>query len=329
MKQGFPSIPRFDAEAFRAWCKNTAHPWFGRYCAMYSSWFGGIATDPHLMLIPVDDHMVHRGDGLFETMRCDDGAVYRLDAHFDRLFAGAERVRMPIPWSRAEMTDIMRQVLAAGGKRDALIRLFVSRGPGGHTANPAECEGPQLWILAIRRGPNFMDAHPEGARVVPSGIPAKSGFFPRVKSVNYLPNALMFMEASAAGADFALGFDAEGFMAELPTENAGIVTRDGVLCVPRPEHVLRGTTMARALELAREELVPAGVLRGVEERDVARAEVDAAAELLVFGTTPIVTAGVEWDGRPVGAGRPGPVWRALHAAMRRDMRDPARLTALA
>ena len=39
------------------------------YGAMYSSWYGGIVTKPELMVIPIDDHMVHRGDGVFEAIR--------------------------------------------------------------------------------------------------------------------------------------------------------------------------------------------------------------------------------------------------------------------
>jgi branched-subunit amino acid aminotransferase/4-amino-4-deoxychorismate lyase len=131
-----------------------------------------------------------------------------------------------------------------------------------------------------------------------------------------------------AGVDFMLGFDANGNMTELPTENFGIVTRERVLRVPKPDHILQGTTMARVLELARRELVPAGILAGVEEADVPRAQLADAAEMLVFGTTPNVTAVTQFDGRPVGDGQPGPVWRELSRLFEADLRDPQRLTPL-
>ena len=70
----------------------------------------------------------------------------------------------------------------------------------------------------------------------------------------------------------------------------------------------------------------AGVLAGVEEADVPRAELERAAEMLIFGTTPNVAAVTEFAGRPVGDGRPGPVWRALSRAFDADLRDPQRLT---
>ena len=86
--------------------------------------------------------------------------------------------------------------------------------------------------------------------------------------------------------------------------------------------------MARVLELARRELVPAGILAGVEEADVPRAQLADAAEMLVFGTTPNVTAVTQFDGRPVGDGQPGPVWRELSRLFEADLRDPQRLTPL-
>ena len=39
------------------------------YRAMYTSLYKGVVTDPAMMMIPIDDHMVHRGDGVFEAIR--------------------------------------------------------------------------------------------------------------------------------------------------------------------------------------------------------------------------------------------------------------------
>ena len=318
----------FGQRDFAAFCRANRPAYHAGYYAMYSSWWDGITTDPNLMVVPADDHMVHRGDGLFETFKCVDGAIYNLAAHLDRLEGGARTIALELPWSRADFERIVGAVLRAGGRRDALVRVFVSRGPGGHSANPYECPRPLLMVLAIRLPPQFMELHPEGAKVGVSGVPHKDGFFAQVKSVNYLPNVLMKKQAVDAGLDFMLGFDKNGHMTELPTENFGIVTAGGVLRVPKPEHILLGTTMLRVLELARRQLVPAGVLAGVEEADVPRAELEQAAEMLVFGTTPNVTAVTEFAGRPVGDGRPGPVWRELSRIFEDDLRNPEMLTSV-
>ena len=316
----------FKVEDFAAFCRAHQPDYHANYYAMYSSWWNGITTEPNLMVVPVDDHMVHRGDGLFETFKCVDGAVYNLEAHLARLENGAKAIALQMPWSREDIRRIIGEVLTAGGRRDALIRIFVSRGPGGHSANPYECPEPLLMVLAIRLPPPFMASHPEGARVGMSAVPNKEGMFAQVKSVNYLPNVLMKKQAVDAGVDFMLGFDKDGHMTELPTENFGIVTAGRVLKVPRPDHILAGTTMGRVLALARDHLVPSGVLAGVEEADVPRAELEEAEEMLVFGTSPHVTAVTEFAGRPVGDGKPGPVWRELSRLFEADLKNPAMLT---
>ena len=316
----------FGTKDFATFCREHRPGYHADYYAMYSSWWDGITTEPNLMVVPVDDHMVHRGDGLFETFKCVDGAVYNLEAHLARLENGAKAIALQMPWSRGDIRRIIGEVLKAGGRRDALIRIFVSRGPGGHSANPYECPEPLLMVLAIRLPPPFMASHPDGARVGVSAVPNKEGMFAQVKSVNYLPNVLMKKQAVDAGVDFMLGFDKDGHMTELPTENFGIVTAERVLKVPRPDHILAGTTMGRVLALARDHLVPAGVLAGVEEADVPRAELETAAEMLVFGTSPHVTAVTEFAGRPVGDGKPGPVWRELSRLFEADLKNPAMLT---
>ena len=318
----------FGPRDFADFCRTNRPAYHAGYYAMYSSWWDAVTTEPNLMVVPADDHMVHRGDGLFETCKCLGGAVYNFEAHLARLEQGARAIALDLPWSRADLKRITGAVLRAGGRREALVRIFVSRGPGGHSANPYECPAPLLFVLAIRLPPPFMAAHPEGARVGVSDVPVKGGFFAQVKSVNYLPNVLMKKQAVDAGVDFMLGFDAAGHMTELPTENFGIVTPERVLRVPKPDHILLGTTMLRVLDLARAQLVPAGVLAGIEAADVPRAELDRAAEMLVFGTTPHVTAVTEFAGRPVGGGRPGPVWSELNRVFEADLRNPAMLTPL-
>ena len=66
-------IPVLNFEEMFKNLKNTSYPHQNSYVAMCSSWFGGIILHPQLMLIPIDDHMVHRGDGVFEAFKCVNG----------------------------------------------------------------------------------------------------------------------------------------------------------------------------------------------------------------------------------------------------------------
>ena len=60
--------------------------------ALYSSYHGGIITDPALMALPLDDHMVGRGHGMFDTGSVKNGRFYRLGAHLDRMLGNASKV---------------------------------------------------------------------------------------------------------------------------------------------------------------------------------------------------------------------------------------------
>ena len=319
----------FSTADFAAFCAAHRPAYQRDYYAMYSSWFDAVTTEPNLMVLPADDHAFHRGDGIFETFKVLDGAAYNLPAHWDRLEDGCRAIALPLPWSRPRLQEILSLVLrAAAPRRDALIRLFVSRGPGGHSVSPVECPTPLLTVIAVRLAPPFMDLHPGGASVALADIPVKPSFFARVKSFNYLPNALMRAEALRQRVDFTLALDPDGNAAELPTESFGILTPSRALRIPPPVHVLRGTTAHRVLELARSRLLPSGLLSAVEEAPITPADLAAAPEMFVFGTTPDVTAVTSFCGRPVGAGVPGPVWRTLHDLILQDLRDPASLTPL-
>lgn len=314
------ALPHLSAQDAAAALAANRTPQHAGYFAFYSSALGGIVTDPAWMAVPVDDHLVHRGDGVFETLKCVDGGIYLWREHIRRLLHSAKAIGLQVPWSADELADRTAQTVRAGGRRDCLIRLIVSRGPGSMGISPYDCPEPGLYILAHELKPSFMAAHPEGARVITGAIPVKAGFFATIKSCNYLPNALLKKEAADAGADFALAYDETGHLAEGATENFGIVDRAGRLRVPGPSRILSGTTMNRALELAAP-LVARGLFAGIERGGIARKEVAEARELLIFGTTPDVTSAVLLDGKPVGDGRPGPVARALLEVIERDIHE--------
>ena len=293
-------------------------PFHAQYFAMYSSVYDGIVTDPLLMMVPVDDHMVHRGDAVFETLKCVGGNIYNMPAHLERLASSARGLSLNLPCSEKELAEVVIQTVFAGGHPDCLIRLLLSRGPGSLGISPYDCPTPALYVVVSEYKRPFMELHPEGAKTKSSSLPVKTAPFANLKSVNYLTNVLMKKEAIDAGVDFIVSFDENGHLAEGPTENAGIVTRDGRLCVPKPERILAGTTMLRVIDLARA-LPEEQRLAEVEATDISRSDVVGAAEMLIFGTTPDVTSVVEFDGKPVGDGKPGPIFKLLSRLLQEDI----------
>jgi len=313
-------MKRFTESDWPALAASLRRPHQRGYFAMYSSLYGGIVTDPALMILPIDDHMVHRGDGIFEALKAVNGTIYNLDGHVDRLEQSGRALALALPVSRQLLKDTITETMLVAGKPDCMIRIYISRGPGSFGVNPYDCPTPQLYVVVTSVGSPFMTLHPEGGRVRTTAVAAKTAAMSHIKNCNYAPNVLMKKEAVDAGVDFTAGFDENGHLTEGAIENMGIVTADRRLLFPKLDHILAGTTMLRVMELARS-LVPAGILTGVAFADISRQDILAASEYIITGTTINVAAGVEFDGHPIGTGKPGPVHAALTTILDRDMRE--------
>jgi 4-amino-4-deoxychorismate lyase len=163
----------------------------------------------------------------------------------------------------------------------------------------------------------------EGLRVMTTTYPIKPPLYAITKATNYLPNVLMQMEAKEAGLDNGVFIDERGFVGESSNMNLAFVMNDGVLRHPKFERVLAGCTSLRLLELAQG--LVGRVLTGVEVCDIPAADARAAREMVLFGSSVKVAPIVEWDGRPIGDGKPGPAAKALLELLEKDMREGDRL----
>ncbi len=312
-----PSIPKLSFEDTIKHLQDLRCEHHNPYLSMYSSWYGGIVTDPALMLVPIDDHQVHRGDGIFEAFKCVGGHIYLLDAHLDRLQRSAELIDLTWPMSRSDLQEAIKETIRAANVSDCLIRLYVSRGPGDFSPNPYASIGSQLYIVVTSMSEPDSQLRERGCTLALSKIPLKPGIFSTVKSCNYLPNALMKKEAVDLGVDYCVGLDEKGYLAEGPTENLGIVTREHKFLVPRFDRILRGTTLVRAMHLA-EELMDAGELTEIQEADLTPEDIYQAQEVLMFGTTFDALPVVSCQGQPIGDGHPGRISRSIYDLLRRD-----------
>lgn len=294
--------------------------------AMYSSVTDCIVTDQSIMMLPIDDHMVHRGDGVFESFKCIDGSIYNLEDHLERLERSGSQLGITLPVPRNEMEDIVVQTVRAGGERNALVRLLVSRGQGTMGINPYDCSGAEFYVIVYELKRADIGQLPEGVSVAVSKVPVKPGMFATIKTCNYLPNVLMKKEAVDLGVDFTVSLDEHRNLAEGATENIGIVTRGKELFMPPPERALAGTTAKRALEFA-VQLKQERVLTSAEYRPISLGMVRSAAEVHVYGTTPNITPVTVFEGKPVGDGKPGPIAQRLFEMLREEMvPDSTRLT---
>ncbi|MDR2387544.1 MAG: aminotransferase class IV, partial [Deltaproteobacteria bacterium] len=130
---------------------NNKKPWHENYFVMFSTVWGGYSTDPSIWGVPPDDHMTHRGDAVFESLKCVNGRAYCFREHIDRLRHSAEALELTIPMETSEILDVLKGAYRLGGHEDFVIRLTVSRGPGSFTVNPYDSIGGcQLYLITSK-----------------------------------------------------------------------------------------------------------------------------------------------------------------------------------
>lgn len=309
------------------------------YKAFYSSVVGGITTDPAAMVVPIDDHMVHRGHAVFDTALLCNGHLYELEPHMDRFERSATKARLRAPYSREELRRIIIATAAESGVRDGHVRYWMSAGIGGFTLSMSECPQSSFYAIALAH-PSGPPAPVEGIKVITSSVPIKPREFATTKSVNYLPNAMVVAEAEENGASTGIWLDQEGYVGEGPSMNVAFVTADGYLLVPDFERILAGCTMKKVMVLA-EKLMKGGssekllassnggtasaepLLKGVRYRKVTVEEGRSAAEMMLCGSGVKVKPVVQWDDSVIGSGKPGPVTLALKKLLAEEMESSA------
>lgn len=156
------------------------------------------------------------GDGLFETLCCQDGAIIDGAAHLERLKQGAELLAIPLPMPLAALKAALAETLAGNGLKDAVLRLTLTRGPGLRGLAPPSDPHPTLLIAAAPLPPPLPPA-----RLITATVTRRNEHSPlsRIKSLNYLDNILARLEAERAGADEALLLNGAGRVAEASASN--------------------------------------------------------------------------------------------------------------
>lgn len=289
---------------------------WGSFKGFYSSWLGGYFQDAWAMLLPMDDHGFHRGDGVFEAARMQGGAYIDLDAHLARLQRSANSIGMTLPKSLEEIKEICINLGRLCQLRsDGILRLYITRGPGGFSPNPYEVVGHQIYVIVTEMKPPPEQHYQRGCRAMFSTIAAKEAFFSRIKSCNYLPNVMMKQECVDKGYDMTLCLDHLDHVCEGATENMCLITLDKRLLVPRFDYTLAGTTIQVMMKLA-EELVQSGELASVSFTDLHKSDVLQAAEVAFVGTTLGVLPVGEIEGHVIGDGNgAGPICHILHSRL--------------
>ena len=225
-----------------------------KYYGVYSSWHQGLVLDRDLMMIPLDDHIVHRGDGVFEAIKVINKKPYLLNEHLNRLLASAQFLKLPLPFPLELMEKIIAECLELLPVPDiSLLRIFVSRGPGDFTTNPRSTVGSQVYMAFTDCNEVSEQQRKAGFHIGFATTPAKEKWMAPYKTCNYIQNVFLKGEALDNNWDFAVAHH-QGVLSESSTENIFWVNATGELCAPELNSILKGTMMNRAMELAQKNL---------------------------------------------------------------------------
>jgi len=274
-------------------------------------WFDGEMVDWREAKVHVLTHTLHYGMGVFEGVRAyhaDAGsAIFRLQAHTDRLFRSAKIMNMAMPFSKNELNEAQLAAVRENGLDSAYLRPMVfygSEGMGLRADNLKTHVIVAAWNWGAYLG---ADALEKGIRIRTSSFTRHHVNVAMCKAKangNYINSMLALSDALRDGYDEALLLDVDGFVAEGSGENFFMVY-EGVIYTPELTSALDGITRATVIQLAKE----AGY--EVREKRITRDEVYVADEAFFTGTAAEVTPIRELDGRIIGCGSRGPVTEVL------------------
>jgi branched-chain amino acid aminotransferase len=269
--------------------------------------------------VSVYDHGLLYGDGVFEGIRAYNGIVFKLKEHISRLYRSAHALMLKIPLTEEEMTQAVVETLRKNSLRDAYIRLVVTRGIGDLGLDPRKCPKPSVIIITDTISIMSSEAKEKGISTVITWVrrqPVDTTTH-EIKSLNYLNSVLAKMEATANGADEAIGLDKNGLISEGVGENLFIVKDGKVFTPPSSTGALEGITAQLAKKFAE------NLGYTVTETNITPFQLFTADEVFFTGTAAEVVPIREVNRRQIGNGNPGPVTKKLMVAFEKAIVDPA------
>ncbi|MGG5342144.1 D-amino-acid transaminase [Enterococcus sp. AZ192] len=254
--------------------------------------------------IDIEDRGYQYGDGLYEVVRVYNGHLFMLEEHLNRLWDGAEKIRMTLPFTKDELAANLQRLVALEGIPEGKLYFQVTRGidsPRNHalpdpkkvtgvlTANITACERP---VKKMQEG------------ITVAVVPDTRWLHCDIKSLSLMGNILSLDEARRQGFDDAV-LVRDDKVTEASAANFWAVKDGTVYTHPDGNLILPGITKRKILELARELNIP------VKEEAIFEEELFTADECFVSGSVTEIVPVVKINEHIVGSGKPGKITQQL------------------
>jgi D-alanine transaminase len=265
---------------------------------------------------PLDRGFLY-SDGCYEVTPVYGGRPFRFTQHHDRLTRSLKEIRMEDPLAREAWRDVYRQLITRNGQQAADLYIYVQVTRGAEWGrNHAPLPDVPRTVFA------FASPWPTGrAGWQENGLPAITADDTRwarcdIKSVSLLANVLLRQLACDVDGSEAILLR-DGQLTDASASSVHVVIDGELRTPPNSRKLLPGTTRGVIEEVAAQ----AGVTW--RSAPVSEAELRGASEILLGAATREVQPVTRLDGKPVGTGKPGPVWRKLWDAYQQYKRDIA------
>ena len=255
-------------------------------------------------MIPVLDRGFIFGDGIYEVIPVYSRHPLRLAEHLRRLQNSLDGIGLKNPHSNAEWGKLLQELIACNDGEDQYLYLHITRGVAKRDHAFPKVVVPTVFMMSSPLLPPAVELKSSGV----TAITAQDNRWLRcdIKAISLLPNVLLRQLAVAAGTMEAVLLR-DGFLTEGSASNIFVVSHGVLLAPPKNHLMLPGITYDLILELAAADHIP------LQVGPVAEEVVRSADELWLTSSTREVLPITELDGKLIGAGQPGPVFKRMDA----------------
>lgn len=253
------------------------------------------------------------GDGVYEVIPVYGGRLFRFDEHMRRLEASLAAIGLDDPLDPARWREVLGGLL--NGTGDQWVYLQVTRGEAARDHRFPDTPRPTVFAYAEPLVPPAPETLAQGV----GAVTLEDFRWGRcdVKAISLLANVLARQQAREAGVAEAI-LVRDGRVTEGAASNVFVVRDGELLTPPKGRFLLPGITRDLILELAPAAGVPA------REAPITKAQLADADELWLTSSTKEILPVTRLDGRPVGDGRPGEVFRRMYEAFQAYKADYGR-----
>lgn len=268
-------------------------------------WIRGEIIRQSQATVSVLSPMAQFGLNVFEGIRCywneDKGELYafRLQEHLDRLMLSSRLVRLPSPYTPAQIESFMKAAIQANEfQADTAVRMTLFA-DGQGTWNT--CEPVSLFIAPMVKFRTKLEKVPSLKACISSWERINDNTLPpRAKvGANYINGRYAHLQARHDGYDVPIFLGRDGKVAEGAGACLFMVRNGQLVTPPTTSSVLESITRDTLIVLARD----AGMT--VVERSVDRTELYLADEMFLCGSAAEIAPIVSVDGYLLGQGKPG------------------------